>query len=189
MDSSQLVVFAEEQEDLDVAVVTFFHVVRVIAVVGLIPFIVSLTNQTNTVETIETPNYLYNLITNFLGFLVIPIGKKLSLPVPYFLTPVILGLLLSFTLVEPVAMNDLLLHIAQLAIGAYIGLLLQPQALRLQKSILISGVLSALLLLALTFGIAEVMVYLYDMDFATSYLSTAPGGMDQMGLIANCFTC
>nr|WP_277584649.1 AbrB family transcriptional regulator [Psychrobacillus antarcticus] len=181
---SQLVVFAEEQKNLDVTVVTFFHVVRVISVVGFIPFIVSVTNQTNTVVTIETPHYLYNLLIIFLGFLVIPFGKKLHLPVPYFLTPVILGLLLSFTPLEPVAMNDLFLHIAQVAIGAYIGLMIKPQAIRLKNSILISAVLSALLLLALTFGIAEVMVYLFDMDFKTSYLSTAPGGMDQMGLIA-----
>ncbi|KGR78720.1 ammonia monooxygenase [Ureibacillus manganicus DSM 26584] len=181
---SQLVVFAEEQKNLDVTVITFFHIVRVISVVGFIPFIVSITNQTNTAVTIETPDYLYNLFIIFLGFLVIPIGKKLRLPVPYFLTPVILGLLLSFTPLEPVAMNDSFLHIAQLTIGAYIGLMLKSQSLHLKKSILISGVLSALLLITLTFGIAEIMVCLYDMDFKTSFLSTAPGGMDQMGLIA-----
>lgn len=181
---SQLVVFAEEQKNLDVTVVTYFHVVRVLAVVGFIPFIVSVTNPTDTPVTIESPHYLYNLFIIILGFLVIPIGKKLRLPIPYFLSPVILGLLLSFTPLEPAAMNSFFLHIAQLGIGAYIGLMLKPQALRLKKSILISGLVSALLLLILTFGIAELMVYLYDMDFKTSYLSTAPGGMDQMGLIA-----
>ena len=38
---SQLVLFAEEEEDIDLAVVTFFHVIRVIAVVMFIPFLIS----------------------------------------------------------------------------------------------------------------------------------------------------
>lgn len=181
---SQLVVFAEEQEDIDVAVVTFFHVIRVLFVVGLIPIIVSLTGKVP--ETIETgsTNLLHNGLLILLGFILLPVGKKLKLPVPHFLTPVIMGLLLSLLKVEIAPIDSNLLHIAQLCIGAYIGLLLHPKSLRLPKRVLIGGISSAVLLLIITFFIAEGMVLLFEMDFATSYLSTAPGGMDQMGLIA-----
>ncbi len=181
---SQLVVFAEEQEDIDVAVVTFFHVIRVIFVVGLIPIIVSFTGGIPEEIELGPTNLLHTIILILLGFLLVPVGKKMKLPVPYFLTPVIIGLLLSLFKVEIAPIDSNLLHIAQLCIGAYIGLLLHPKSLRLPKRILIGGISSAILLLLVTFFIAEGMVLLFEMDFATSYLSTAPGGMDQMGLIA-----
>lgn len=181
---SQLVVFAEEQKDIDVTVVTFFHVIRVLFVVGLIPIIVSLTGEVPGAPAQGSSNLLHNLSLILLGLLLLPIGKKLRLPVPHFLTPVLIGLLLSLFKVDVDPMDGHLLHIAQLCIGAYIGLLLHPKSLRLPVRVLIGGISSAILLLVLTFFIAEGMVFFFDLDFATSYLSTAPGGMDQMGLIA-----
>lgn len=181
---SQLVVFAEEQEDIDVAVVTFFHVIRVLFVVGLIPIIVSLTGKVPEKIETDSASLLQSTLLILLGFMLLPIGKKLKLPVPHFLTPVIIGLFLSLFKMEIAPIDSNLLHIAQLCIGAYIGLLLHPQSLRLPIRVLIGGISSAVLLLFITFLIAEGMVFLFDMDFATSYLSTAPGGMDQMGLIA-----
>lgn len=38
---SQIVTFAEEEKDINLAMVTYFHVIRVISIVALIPFIVS----------------------------------------------------------------------------------------------------------------------------------------------------
>ncbi|MEK4967511.1 AbrB family transcriptional regulator [Cytobacillus sp. FSL R7-0696] len=181
---SQLVIFAEEQENINVAIVTFFHVIRVLFVVGLIPIVVSLTGEASESVIQSSNNVLHNIGLILLGLLFLPIGKKLRLPVPHFLTPVLMGLLLSLFKVDLAPMDSHLLHIAQLCIGAYIGLLLHPKSLRLPVRILIGGVSSAILLLIITFIIAEGMVLLFDMDFATSYLSTAPGGMDQMGLIA-----
>lgn len=182
---SQLVIFAEEQEDIDVAVVTFFHVIRVLFVVGLIPIIVSLTDKVpGTIEQQDTTNLVHNIILILIGVIVIPVGKKIKLPVPHFLTPVILGLLLSLIKIDLEPISNSLLHIAQLFIGAYIGLLLHPKALKLPIRVLVSGISSAILLLILTFFIAEGMVIIFNMDFATSFLSVAPGGMDQMGLIA-----
>lgn len=180
---SQLVIFAEEQENINVAIVTFFHVIRVLFVVGLIPIVVSLTGEAPESVIQSSNNVLHNIGLILLGLLFLPIGKKLRLPVPHFLTPVLMGLLLSLFKVDLAPMDSHLLHIAQLCIGAYIGLLLHPKSLRLPVRILIGGVSSAILLLIITFIIAEGMVLLFDMDFATSYLSTAPGGMDQMGLI------
>ncbi|ASV67463.1 AbrB family transcriptional regulator [Cytobacillus sp. FSL W7-1323] len=181
---SQLVIFAEEQENINVAIVTFFHVIRVLFVVGLIPIIVSLTGEAPESVIQSSNNVLHNIGLILLGLLFLPIGKKLRLPVPHFLTPVLMGLLLSLFKVDLAPMDSHLLHIAQLCIGAYIGLLLHPKSLRLPVRVLIGGISSAILLLIITFIIAEGMVLLFDMDFATSYLSTAPGGMDQMGLIA-----
>ena len=117
---SQLVIFAEEQENINVAIVTFFHVIRVLFVVGLIPIVVSLTGEASESVIQSSNNVLHNIGLILLGLLFLPIGKKLRLPVPHFLTPVLMGLLLSLFKVDLAPMDSHLLHIAQLCIGAYI---------------------------------------------------------------------
>lgn len=181
---SQLVIFAEEEKEIDVAIVSYFHVIRVLCVVGLIPLIVSMTGHISKISQHVSTNLVHNLILMCISFIFIPIGRKLKLPVPYFLTPVVVGLLLNLVKInfEPIDTN--LLHIAQLFIGSYIGLLLPPKSLNLPISVLIGGISSAILLLVVTFFIAKGMDFVLDIDFTTSYLSTAPGGMDQMGLVA-----
>lgn len=179
---SQLVIFAEEEKDIPLAVVTYFHVVRVISVVLLVPFIVS--GQVVEEVTIGE-GFSYSLIVLLLvAACSIYIGKWLRIPVPHFLTPVLLTLTLQFTPVVTPTVPSELLHIAQLLIGAYIGLLLKPHMLKLPKKTLVAGIVSALLLLGITAGSSIFVGKLLNESFATSFLSTAPGGLDQMGLLA-----
>ena len=77
-----------------------------------------------------------------------------------------------------------LLHVAQLLIGAYIGLLLKPHMIRLPNKVLVAGVLNAVALIAITYVGSVMVQWLLGYSFATSFLSTAPGGLDQMGLLA-----
>lgn len=76
------------------------------------------------------------------------------------------------------------LHIAQILIGAYIGLLLKPETLRLPLNVLIGGIASTVAMIILTYGTSLLIARFLDLSFATSFLSTAPGGLDQMGLLA-----
>ena len=179
---SQLVLFAEEEKDIPLAVVTYFHVIRVISVVLLVPFIVS----GQVVEEVTIGEGLsLTLIVLLLGAAFsIYIGKWLRIPVPHFLTPVLLTLLLQFTPAATPTVPSELLHIAQLLIGAYIGLLLKPHMLKLPKKTLVAGLVSALVLLGITAGSSVFVGQWLQLSFATSFLSTAPGGLDQMGLLA-----
>lgn len=180
---SQLVVFAEEEEDIDLAVVTFSHVVRVVAVVMLIPFLVS--GHIVTGGEIPAAGAIWPLFLLLIAAAgSVWIGKRLRLPVAYFLSPILFVMLLQMVGVQIQAMPTSFLHAAQLLIGAYIGLLLKPPMLRLPVRVLVAGVASSLAMIAMTYLSSVVIAYFLDLSFATSFLSTAPGGLDQMGLLA-----
>lgn len=78
-----------------------------------------------------------------------------------------------------------LIDAAQLTIGVYIGILFKPKELQHKGKMIWLGILSSSFLvfssLALSFG----LIHIYDISPATSFLSLAPGGMDQMGIIAH----
>ncbi|MFP3427062.1 AbrB family transcriptional regulator, partial [Pseudoalteromonas sp. SIMBA_162] len=57
--------------------------------------------------------------------------------------------------------------------------------IKLPMRILIAGILSAVALIVLTFGSSYLMSLIMKTSFTTSFLSTAPGGLDQMVLLAD----
>lgn len=63
------------------------------------------------------------------------------------------------------------------------GLLLERDKLKKMKSHIVYAVGSCVILIGVAFLISEWMAH-YFMDFATSFLSVVPGGVDQMGIIA-----
>lgn len=180
---SQLVTFAEEERDTDLAVVTYFHVVRVVAVVLFIPFLIS-GQLVSGEDAAYTGSWWQLMLMIGLAVLAVPLGKRLKLPVPQFLSPIILVILLKLCAVEVPAMPVSVLHIAQLFIGAYIGLLLKPQMIKLPPRVLVMGLFSTVLMIGCAFLGSSWLSYALQFSFATSFLSTAPGGLDQMALLA-----
>lgn len=180
---SQLVLFAEEERDVDLAVVTYFHVVRVVAVVMLIPFIVSGHVVSGADVARDVSWWQLGLLVACAAVLV-PVAKRLRLPVPHFLGPILFVIVLKLFAVDVPVMPSDVLHVAQLLIGAYIGLLLKPEMVRLPVRVLIGGMVNTLLMIGFSYGASVVVGKLLEFSFATSFLSTAPGGLDQMGLLA-----
>lgn len=179
---SQLVLFAEEEQDIDLAVVTFFHVIRVIGVVLVIPFLVSGHIVTDGGQ--EDVISLWLIPIFGLAACSVWAGKKIKLPVAHFLSPVLLVTVIHMCGVEIPPIPVSFLHIAQLLIGAYIGLLLKPHMIRLPKKVLVAGLLNTVVLIVITYGGSIIVQLMLGYSFATSFLSTAPGGLDQMGLLA-----
>ena len=180
---SQLVLFAEEEGDVNLTAVTYFHIVRVLGVVLLIPFLVS--GQVVGGGTIPISTDVWQVLALILlAGVLVPVGQKMKLPVAHFLTPIVIIILLKLLAIEAAPMPSDVLNIAQLFIGAYIGLLLQPETLRLPGKVLVGGIASTLTMIAITYGTSLVIAYFLDLSFATSFLSTAPGGLDQMGILA-----
>ncbi len=182
---SQIVVFAEEEKDINLAVVTYFHVVRVVSIVMVIPFVLSgHMMQGGSNEGFLDFNLLPLVILLLAAWATVWIGKKIKLPVPYFLTPILFVIALTLFSVDTPHIPGVLLHISQLLLGAYIGLLLKPNMIRLGKKVVLLGIGSALFLIVLTFAQGYLLVYFLDYSLATSFLSTAAGGLDQMSLLA-----
>ncbi len=182
---SQIVTFAEEEKDINFAIVTYFHVVRVISIVIIIPFIVS-GHIVKPVEEFEFSLLTFWPVVLFItvAWLCAILGKKIKIPVTFFLSPVLLVIGLQVISVDTPEMPVWLLHAAQLLIGAYIGLLLKPKMLKIGARNLVIGIVSALCLLAITYTQGLILVYFLDYSLPTSFLSTAAGGLDQMSLLA-----
>lgn len=181
---SQILIFAEEEKVEGLGFISYFQVIRLLLVVVFVPFIVAGTTVNKPLSDVNLTVGLVLLIAAAWGCSYLT--KKIHLPVAFFITPIILVLVLQLltpTLVPSVP--SIVMDIAQLLIGAHIGLMLKPHMIKLPIRILIAGVLSAIALIVLTFGSSYLMSLAMETSFATSFLSTAPGGLDQMVVLAD----
>ena len=174
---SQLIIFAEEREKINLSIVTYFHVIRVLLVVSLVPLLLSATSRGGTTTDSKEISNITILILIFFGYIAMILAKRLKVPVPSFLGPLLF--------VQHTAVNIDFVHIGQVLVGCHIGLLLTKKDVQLSKRLLIMGVISSILLILLTIFIGYIFSTLYsDISFETAFLSLAPGGLDQMSLIA-----
>ncbi|MFJ7831629.1 AbrB family transcriptional regulator [Peribacillus sp. NPDC097197] len=180
----QIVVFAEEEKVKDIGVISYFQVIRLLLVVVFVPFIVA--GQVMSKPPTDAKLTISLVLLIALAWGCSHLMKRIHLPVAFFITPILLFITLQLT--TPLAMPQIpgiIMDIAQLLIGAHIGLMLKPHMIKLPVRVLIGGIFSAFALIALTFGSSFFMSFALDTTFATSFLSTAPGGLDQMVLLAN----
>ncbi|MCK1983509.1 MULTISPECIES: AbrB family transcriptional regulator [Peribacillus] len=192
---SQIVVFAEEMKGIDITTVTFFHVTRVIMVVFLVPLLIispifaaNSANDSSKIMDNAIPEWsdLFPLIFLFalICILAARIGKIFKLPAPYFLGPVIVSAAIGLLGLQGPPLHPTLLDISQFMVGGYIGLLLKPEQLDNKRKTLIFALLNGLILICATMFFSFLLTQYYDLSTITGFLSLAPGGMDQMGLIA-----
>ncbi len=190
---SQMIIFAEEMKGINITTVTFLQVSRLLMIVFVVPFIifgpVFNISHTNTelagsaqigFEPIIMP--VVFLIVCILGVL---IGKKLRLPTPFLLGPILGTGFLTYAGLTGPTLPSSVMDASQLMIGGYIGMLLKPEKLE-RKSLtitlaLFSGFLLVMESLLLSFFLSDAL----NINIVTSFLSLAPGGMDQMGIIAH----
>ncbi len=120
------------------------------------------------------------MLCYFVGFL----SKKVHIPTAYLLGPVFLIMLFNLGNVEVPVMPSSLLHVAQLVIGIYIGLLLKKENIKLTKKHIFYAFFSSGILILFALGISMFLQRYSSLDFTNGFLSVVPGGLDQMGIIA-----
>lgn len=180
----QIIVFAEEEKIKEIGVISYFQVIRLLLVVVFVPFIVA--GQVMSTQQVDEKLSISLVLLIALAWVCSYFTKRIHLPVAFFITPIILFITLQLT--TPITMPivpGMVMDIAQLLIGAHIGLMLKPDMIKLPVQVLVGGIVSAIALIALTFGSSFLMSFAMDTTFATSFLSTAPGGLDQMVLLAD----
>lgn len=179
----QILIFAEEENIKEIGIITYLQVIRLLLVVVLVPFIVA--GQTMGSAPSDANLTVSLVLLTGAAWVCGYAAKLIRMPVAFFIAPIIL--LITLQLTTPLAMPEvpgIFMITAQLLIGAHIGLMLKPHMVKLPLRVLIAGIASALALIILTFGSSFIMSFAMDTSFATSFLSTAPGGLDQMVLLA-----
>lgn len=180
----QIVIFAEEEKIEEIGIISYFQVIRLLLVVVFVPFIVA--GQVISKPPTDAKLTISLVLLIALAWACSHLMKRIHLPVAFFITPIIL--LITLQLTTPLVMPQVpgfVMDVAQLLIGAHIGLMLKPHMIKLPVRVLAGGIFSALALIALTFGSSFLMSLALDTTFSTSFLSTAPGGLDQMVLLAD----
>ncbi|MFJ7726628.1 AbrB family transcriptional regulator [Neobacillus sp. NPDC097160] len=193
---SQMIIFAEEMKGIDITTVTFLQVARLMMIIFFVPFLIlgplfnhsSAPSTSDLVEkTVQStvplfPNLiLFALICVICAFL----AKKLKFPTPFMLGPIAGTALASILGLHGPALTAPILDVSQFMIGGYIGLLLKPEKLEHKAKMITLALLSGLLMIVGSVGLGLLLVHFYDISPSTSLLSLAPGGMDQMAILAH----
>ncbi|MFT9599305.1 AbrB family transcriptional regulator [Mesobacillus sp.] len=189
---SQMIIFAEEMKGIDVTTVTFLQVSRLLMIVFVVPFIIfgpifDISHMEN--ELASSDPLIFDPFMAFIFSIVcilgVIIGKKLRLPTPFLLGPLLGTAIMTYSNYTGPTLPSSVMDASQLMIGGYIGMLLKPEKLKKKASTIILALLSGFLLVI---GSLVLSIFLSDtlnINIVTSFLSLAPGGMDQMGIIAH----
>jgi len=191
---SQMILFAEEAKEIDITTVSFLQVTRLLMIVFIVPFIVvsgpftegnTLSSILNGNVTEYVPIFPNGLIYALLCVVMAVIGQKMKVPTPYLLGPIVGTTILNLTNLHAPTLPTYILDISQVMIGVYIGLMLKPDKLKAKGKMMVLAVLSGIVLIFGSMLLSLLLVHYYGVSISTSFLSLAPGGMDQMGILAH----
>ncbi len=113
------------------------------------------------------------------------IGTKIHAPTPFLLGPIVGTAMLNLTSFHAPFLPISILDASQLMVGGYIGLMLKPDGLKSKTKVISLALISGLLMIFGSMAISLLLIYEYNVSISTSFLSLAPGGMDQMGILAH----
>lgn len=104
-------------------------------------------------------------------------GRRLRLPVPMLLGPMVLAAVLALTAVDDLAVPPLAREVAFALIGLQVGLRFTPATMRLVGRLLVPALAAVVGLIAACFGLAALLALAADVSLFDAYLATTPGGL------------
>lgn len=192
---SQVIVLAEEQKGIDITVVTFLQVSRLMMIVIFVPLFVfsplfGVDADAVSGTVVRSSGSWSALFPAILPFLILCplaawLGKKVRFPTAYLLVPMIMTFVLQLIGLHGPALPVAVLDVAQLLIGSSVGLMLHPEQLQRKRRMILLALGSGILLIVFACIMTLVLMKWHGVSAATGLLSMAPGGMDQMGIIAH----
>ncbi|MEE6450963.1 AbrB family transcriptional regulator [Gottfriedia acidiceleris] len=191
---SQMIALAEEIKDIDFTIVTFLQISRLMMIIFMVPLLIFSpffnVHKSSILESIQhTSASWHGLFPNIIIFAIFCtlfgiLGKKINFPTALLLGPMIATIILNLSGLHGPALPSVILDCSQLMMGSYIGLLLKPENLNNKLKIVLVSVLSGVVLLTFSLVSSIFLTHIHTIDHISALLSLAPGGMDQMALIA-----
>ncbi|WP_254124789.1 AbrB family transcriptional regulator [Neobacillus sp. 114] len=195
---SQMITFAEEMKGIDITTVTFLQVARLMMIIFFVPFLVfgplfqntgkghtgsSLLQSADQTSAGNFPLML--ILFAVISVLSALLAKKIKAPTPFLLGPILGTAVLTIGGLHGPDLTPPVLDLSQFMIGGYIGLLLKPEKLTNKAKVITLAIISGGLMILCSLGLSLLLVYFRYFTPSTSFLSVAPGGMDQMGILAH----
>lgn len=190
---SQMVVLGEEIAGADITVVTFMQTARMLAVVFTVPFLlahgfaggpsaaVAQAAQLNPPGLAAWPLFAGVVLLATL------LAVKIKLPTPYLLGPMLGTALLVVNGVVAPAMPSPYTVGAQLFVGIYMGTQIRLDEMARHRKIIPFTLLNVVAIVIFSLGLGYALAQGIPTSLVTGFLSTAPGGMAEMGLAALVF--
>lgn len=189
---SQMVILADEIRDADLTAVTIMQTLRMLSVVFVIPFLTIhvLAGSNHAAASAGTAVHTAVSLSEVLTYASVAVlgailARKIHLPTAPMLGPILSTA--AFVVITGTAAPVVPVHYinaAQVLVGAYIGSSIDLTRLHQYHGmgkVLLGGVL---LVLLVSMGMGCIISEVTGIDLATAFLSTAPGGLTEMGITA-----
>ncbi len=193
---SQMILFAEEMKGIDITTVTFLQVARLVMIIFFVPFLIMgpffknnhiVSDSSFGHDAVQPSGALLLTILVFALVCIVCafLARRLRFPTPFMLGPILGTAVLGISGFFGPALPSSLLDLSQFMIGGYIGLLLKPEKLQHKTRVISLALLSGMVMILGSIGLSLLLDYFYHISPSTSFLSVAPGGMDQMAILAH----
>ncbi|TLS36867.1 AbrB family transcriptional regulator [Pseudalkalibacillus caeni] len=190
---SQVAALSEETEEIDTGMIVILQTVRVVTVIMVIPFLTinvihhnSASAGVSAASGIElTASRPFVLVT----FIILALAgawlaKKIKMPAAILTGPLVTVAVLSvFWQSAPVLPSPVII-VSQFLLGIHLGLYIKPEMITVMKKVGVLSIITSLLLVTFSFVLAFLLTKITSIDLPTAFLSTAPGGLAEMGVTA-----
>ncbi|WP_235318380.1 AbrB family transcriptional regulator [Planococcus sp. CAU13] len=187
---SQMVLISEDVKNANVTVVSVMQTFRIFLVVTIVPLLTTFLAGREASQVPQTEAASFSpapfSMAIILGIIAYLLMKRFSFPAKELLAPVlVLAIVQSYTGDTLTAMPPLLIILAQLLVGAHLGLQMEKLRENMSMRLAFAIVVNNVLLIAFTVLIAYILsALLPEYLFLDFFLSAAPGGMAEMGITA-----
>lgn len=192
---SQMVMMSEEIKGADPTIVTFMQTIRMLTVIFIVPALSihafssdETQNSQPLIDLVVQTEYgsFSTLMTVIVIVLCITtLAVRFKFPTPWIIGPLVSSAILTLCGYETPQLPPILIVIAQLCLGIYLGLGIKINMLRNWRKLLPFSIISGLLIVGFAFGLAYCLHKLYPITMTTAFLSIAPGGLPEMGVTAH----
>lgn len=182
---TQMMLMSEDDPRADANVVVVMQTLRLVGVIVAVPFLVihglgAQVMQNNAiVQTTDGTHWLILVPLSFLGAFV---ATKLKVPTPRLLGPILATAAGSYFWGSLQPVPGLLMMLAQVSIGLYMGVMLDPKKLSATKELMPYIFSGIVLMIGVSVVVAWSLSERYGFSLVTAFLAMAPGGIAEMCL-------
>lgn len=188
---SQVAAICEKEKDVDIGIITLMQSIRLITVIVVVPFIalhglsdIDRTSLPFTGSQLGCHELkmlgIYFLVIIFFIFW----GKRFQLSNIYIIFPIVVTAVLALTGLDAPPIPSVITITAQICVGIHIGNQINMTTLRNWKRISFFSLLNIFGIIGMFLGVDYLITKISPMSFLTAFISTAPGGMAEMGITA-----
>ncbi|MEP7454034.1 AbrB family transcriptional regulator [Phyllobacterium sp. SB3] len=175
------------QKNSDSDTVAVVHLIRVALIVTTVPFLVTFFGEDGGIQPAHIPlrGEVLPLIGLFgAGVIAACLVRRWKLPNIWLLIPAVIGGTASGLGFGPFAVPSVVITIAQVVIGIWLGCRFRRSLLGRLWRVTTSALVTTVFLLAVATAIAGILSTITGLSFVTSLLAVAPAGVTEMALTA-----